>query len=115
MRYLAKSKEHRWDADDLLTDVIERNKQLWVLLAPEGTVIDSVVLTEITNYPQCREANVFMVSGKMTVLEDWREITQELVDWAAQKGCHYISTMARKGSVKAMGWEQRQTYIVKGI
>jgi len=114
-RYLVKSKEHRWNADDLLADVQEGDKQLWVVMNPQAPTIDSVVMTEIVNYPQCREANVFMVSGKMTTLEDWREITQELVDWAAQKGCHYISSMARRGSEKAMGWESRQTYIVKGI
>lgn len=113
-RYFAKSKEHRWNANDLLTAVLERNMQLWVIPTTEGG-IETVVLTEILNYPQVRECNVFMISGKMTARDDWREVVEEVVEWAAAKGCHYISSMARKGSEKAMGWNVRQTYIVRAI
>lgn len=112
-RYLTKSKEHRWNADDLLNAVTERDMQLWVIPADEG--LETVVLTEITNYPRVRECNVFMISGKMTARDDWREVVEEVVEWAATQGCHYISSMARKGSEKAMGWEVRQTYIVRTI
>jgi hypothetical protein len=112
-RYFEKSKEHRWNADDLLAAVLERDMQLWVIL--DGADIETVVLTEILNYPRVRECNVFMISGKMTAREDWREVVQEVVEWAATQGCHYISSMARKGSEKAMGWETRQTYITRAI
>lgn len=112
-RYFAKSKEHRWNADDLLQAVLERDMQLWVIPAEEG--IETVVLTEILNYPRVRECNVFMISGKMTARDDWREVVEEVVEWAAASGCHYISSMARKGSEKAMGWGVRQTYIVRAI
>lgn len=112
-RYFKKSKEHRWNADDLLKAVLERDMQLWVI-APGG-VVETVVLTEITNYPRVRECNVFMISGNMTARDDWRDCVEEVVQWAAERGCHYISSMARKGSEKAMGWEVRQTYIVRAI
>lgn len=112
-RYLEKSKEHRWNAQDLLAAVLERDMQLWVIDTEEG--IETVVLTEILNYPRVRECNVFMISGKMTARDDWREVVEEVVAWAAASGCHYISSMARKGSEKVMGWETRQTYIVRTI
>jgi len=62
-----------------------------------------------------RECNVFMISGRMTARDDWRECVEEVVSWAANAGCHYISSMARKGSAKVMGWDIRQTYIVRAI
>lgn len=112
-QYFAKSKEHRYNADDLLNAVLDRDMQLWVIDNDEG--IETVVLTEILNYPRVRECNVFMISGKMTAREDWKEVVEEVVQWAAAQGCHYISSMARRGSEKAMGWETRQTYIVRTI
>lgn len=112
-QYFKKSGEHRWNADDLLAAVLERDMQLWVIDTPEG--IETVVLTEIFNYPRVRECNVFMISGKMTDRDDWRDVVEEVVAWAAASGCHYISSMARKGSAKAMGWDLRQTYIVRAI
>lgn len=112
-RYFEKSKEHRWNADDLLNALLDRNMQLWVIDNDDG--IETVVITEILNYPRVRECNVFMISGKMTARDDWREVVEEVVEWAAAQGCHYISSMARKGSEKAMGWDVRQTYIVRTI
>lgn len=112
-RYFQKSKEHRWNADDLLKAVLERDMQLWAIDTPEG--VETVVLTEILNYPRVRECNVFMISGKMTARDDWRDVVQDVVEWAAAQGCHYISSMARKGSAKAMGWELRQAYIVRAV
>ena len=112
-RYLRKSKEHRWNAADLLTAVVERDMQLWVVEA--SGEIDTVVLTQINNYPRIRECNVFMVSGKMTARDDWRDIVGEMVTWAMQSGCHYITSMARRGSAKVMGWDERQIYIVRAL
>lgn len=112
-RYFKKSKEHRWNADDLKHAVLERDMQLWVI--EEQGEVETVVLTELLNYPRVRECNVFMISGKMTARDDWRDCVEEVVAWAAESGCHYITSMARKGSEKAMGWEVRQTYIVRAI
>ena len=112
-QYFRKSGEHRWEAADLKQSVLDRDMQLWVIDTPEG--VETVVLTELLNYPRCRECNVFMISGKMTVRDDWREAVEEVVRWAAGSGCHYISSMARKGSAKAMGWDLRQTYIVRTL
>lgn len=112
-QYFKKSEEHRWNANDLKTAVLERNMQLWIIETAEG--IETVVLTELLNYPRVRECNVFMISGKMTARDDWRDCVEEVVVWAAAQGCHYISSMARRGSAKAMGWDVRQTYIVRAL
>lgn len=112
-RWLDKAKEHRWNTNDIKDAISERNMQLWA--AEKDGHISTIVLTEILNYPRVRECNVFMVSGEMTVRDDWREVVDEVVEWAATQGCHYISSMARKGSEKVMGWGVRQTYIVRAI
>jgi hypothetical protein len=113
-RMLDKTREHRYNAADILQTIIDRDRQLWLVIDDEGKMT-CVVITEIINYPQVRECNVFMVSGNMTTLEGWREVVEKVVEWAAESGCHYVSSMARRGSMKAMGWEDRQTYIVRGI
>lgn len=110
-RFLAKSKEHRWDASDIYNDLVEHDKQLWVSF--KGDDVGTFVITEIINYPRCRECNVFMVCGELQA--DWRESTETLVEWAAAQGCHYFSATARPGFTRLLGWETRQTYIVRGV
>lgn len=110
-RYLAKAKEHRWEPQDILAMLLERDMQLWVV--HNGADILTVVLTQIYNFPRARECNIFMVSGELQ--DDWRETVDELVRWAAEQGCHYVSAMARKGFAKAVGWDERQVYVVRAI
>lgn len=111
--FIDKAKEHRFETSDILRSIIDRDRQLWIVT--DDGALTTVVITEIINYPRCRECNVFMVSGNMTTLDQWRDIVEKVVEWAAESGCHYVSSMARRGSMKAMGWEDRQTYIVRGI
>ena len=106
--WLDKSKEHRWEASDILTMLNDSELQLWVI---HDDGIRTIVLTQLLNYPRCRECNIYMVSGELT--DDWREHCDSLVTWAEAQGCHYVTAMARKGFAKAMGWDERQTYIVR--
>lgn len=108
--WLEKSGEHRWSANDILSMLEEQDMQLWVTT---GGRLTTIVLTQIINYPQCRECNIFVVSG--TLQDDWRACVDDLVTWAAESGCHYISAMARPGFAKAVGWGKRETYIVRAI
>lgn len=107
--WLEKAKEHRWEAQDILTMIVESDLQLWIIFDHDR--VKTVVLTQILNYPRCRECNIFMVSGELT--DDWRQHVESLVTWAEESGCHFVSAMARKGFAKAMGWDERQTYIVR--
>ena len=107
--WLDKSKEHRWEASDILSMLNDNELQLWVI--HDDAAPTTAVLTQILNYPRCRECNIFMVSGELT--DDWREHCDSLVTWAELQGCHFVSAMARKGFAKAMGWDERQTYIVR--
>lgn len=110
-RYLAKSKEHRWGAMDILDMLLERDMQLWIV--HDDVDVKTVVLTQVHNFPRVRECCIFMVSGELQ--DDWRETVDELVVWAAGQGCHYVSAMARKGFAKVVGWDERQTYVVRAI
>lgn len=111
MRYLDKSREHRWNAVDIKDMLLERDLQLWLI--HNGDAIKTVVLTQLVNYPRVRECNIFMVCGEL--LDDWRECNEYLLSWAAEHGCHYASAMARKGFAKAVGWDERQVYVVRAL
>lgn len=110
-RFIEKTGEHRWNLEDIKKAILERDMQLWAI-ENEG-LISTVIITEIINYPRVRECSVFMVSGSRA--DDWRDSVQEMVVWAAEQGCHYISTMARPGFAKAMDWDKRQIYTVRAI
>lgn len=105
---LGKAKEHRWIPADIWYRLMEDTLQLWLIKEDER--IKTIVLTELIVYPRAKECNVFMVSGEL--LDDWRNDLDNLLKWAKDFGYEYASSMARKGFAKAVGWEQRQTYIV---
>lgn len=107
--WLDKAKEHRWETSDILSMLNDNELQLWVIV--DDNTVKTTVLTQILNYPRCRECNIFMVSGELT--DDWRAHCDSLVTWAELQGCHYVTAMARKGFAKRMGWDERQTYIVR--
>lgn len=106
----AKSKEHRYNAEDIKRMLTARDLQLWMV---EGDGYPKLmIITQIVNYPQARECNIFMVCGTMP--DDWHDILASLKKWAACAGCQYISAMARKGwaKYKFAGWDVRETYVV---
>lgn len=109
-RCLNKAREHRWNTQDILTLIMDRKLQLFVVEDWQGLV--SVVLTEILVFPRCKEMNVFMWCGKFH--EDWAEHTEQLAQWAKTMGCSTMTAMARRGFSKAMPqWDERQTYVVR--
>jgi hypothetical protein len=110
-RCLNKAKEHRWSTDDILTLVMDRKLQLFVV--EDWDKLVSVVLTEVLVYPRCKELGVFMWCGEFH--EDWLGHTEQLAQWAKAMGCSTMSSMARRGFSRAMPnyWDERQTYVVR--
>lgn len=110
VRCLNKAKEHRWDADDILTLLMDRKLQLFIVAGWGG--ITSVVLTEILVYPRCKELGLFMWCGELH--ESWEQHGEQLAQWARSMGCSTMSAMARRGfATKLPHWDERQTYIVR--
>lgn len=109
VRCFNKAREHRWDADDILTLIMDRKLQLFIVENEHG--IESVVLTEILVYPRCKELNIFMFCGRFH--EGWEHHTEQLAQWAKGMGCSTMSATARRGFTKMPIWDSRQTYIVR--
>lgn len=107
-RALTKVKDHRYEPEDIRDALKERGMQLWVAL--EGTDLAAILVTQILNFPRCRECDLFIWSGRMT--DDWREHLKTVEEWAAAQGCHYMGTHSRLGSAKFVGYEKGllQTY-----
>lgn len=112
-RCFAKAKEHRWNSGDVLHLLMNRDLQLWCYYEPGVDLPIYIVLTELINYPRCRECNIFMVCGELH--DDWRDDVENVVEWARLNGCQWVTAMARPGFAKAVGWERRQTYVVRGL
>ena len=96
-------------ASDMLEDLM--NDQLWLLtgIDEQGDLAGVLVAEEIV-HPQKKELYVHAwatVTGYG--FDDWVEpFEQSLLEIAQDTGCHYISTMCRKGLAKKMstkrGW-----------
>ena len=111
VKCLQKAKEHRVDADDIRAMLAARDLQLWIVL--EDKKIKTVVITEIHEYPKAKECLIFLASGEYP--EDWAEITDGVIAWAKSMGCTHMGANMRRGLVKRMGWEERQTYCMRVI
>lgn len=108
---LQKSREHRYNLEDIHHYLCQNDLQAWLVV--EDKAIKCLVITEIRIYPRAKEAVLFMASGEYP--DNWSEITDELLRWAQSLGCSHFSAYMRRGLLKRMGWDERQTYCVRGL
>ena len=92
--------------------IADRDLQLWLVLTDDNQ-IKIVVITQIVHYPRATEGIVFMASGEYP--DDWAQITDYLLIWAKSMGCTHMSAYMRRGLLKRMGWDDRQTYSVRAL
>lgn len=67
-------------------------------------VKDSVVITELSTYPQGKVLNIFIGGGNA---DDLMEVLEPLRAWGKTLGCSHVSFLGRKGWNKlltARGW-----------
>ena len=110
--------------EQLASDMLEplMNDELWLLagIDEQGDLAGVLVAEEIV-HPQKKELYVHAwatVTGYG--FDDWVEpFEQSLLEIAQDTGCHYISTMCRKGLAKKMstkrGWIDTHSVISKLI
>jgi len=107
-------------ASDMLEDLM--NDQLWLLtgIDEQGNLAGVLVAEEIV-HPQKKELFVHAWATQTGYgFDDWVELfEQSLLEIAYDTGCHYISTMCRKGLAKKMstkrGWIDSHSVISKLI
>ena len=107
-------------ASDMLEDLM--NDELWLLagIDEQGDLAGVLVAEEIV-HPQKKELFVHAWATQTGYgFDDWVEpFEQSLLEIAQDNGCHYISTMCRKGLAKKMsekrGWIDTHSVISKLI
>ena len=107
-------------ASDMLEDLM--NDQLWLLagIDEQGDLAGVLVAEEVV-HPQKKELYVHAWATQTGYgFDDWVEpFEQSLLEIATDTGCHYISTMCRKGLAKKMstkrGWIDTHSVISKLI
>ena len=107
-------------ASDMLQDLM--NDLLWLLagIDEQGDLAGVIVAEEIV-HPQKKELYVHAwatVTGYG--FDDWVELFEEsLMQIAQDSGCHYISSMCRKGLAKKMttkrDWSDKYSVICKPV
>ena len=110
--------------EQIASDMLEAlmNAELWLLtgIAEQGDLAGVLVAEEIV-HPQKKELYVHAwatVTGYG--FDDWVEpFEQSLLEIAQDTGCHYISSMCRKGLAKKMttqrGWSDKYSVICKPV
>lgn len=108
----------------LASDMLEQlmNDELWLLsgIDEQGDLAGVLVAEEIV-HPQKKELYVHAwatVTGYG--FDDWVDLfEQSLLEIANDTGCHYISSMCRKGLAKKMttqrGWNDKYSVITKPV
>lgn len=75
------------DVEDVFQGILAGQFQMW---AGE----DSIIITEILEYPKLRGLHFFLVGGN---LEELQEMEMTVIDWARANGCARATTAGRVG------------------
>ena len=107
-------------ASDMLQPLM--NDELWLLagIDEQGDLAGVIVAEEIV-HPQKKELYVHAWATQTGYgFDDWVDLfEQSLLDIAQDTGCHYISSMCRKGLAKKMttkrDWSDKYSVICKPV
>lgn len=110
-RVLAKVKEYRWEPEDVLRCLQDRDMQLWVSV--DDKALCAMLITQLVRWPRCLECSLFMWAGRIT--DDSLEQLETVEQWAREQGCHYMSTLSRPGSAKFVGYNKGLIHTYKGL
>lgn len=80
---------------EIMTDVMDRTKQLWGVQAGEKTV--GFLLTEISDRQKGRTMCVWGAAGTAEDVEHLAPIYTTLETWAREIGCTVVEVRGRKG------------------
>ena len=83
---------------DVCADLRQGKAQLWV--AGDGEVIDGIVVTTVTQYPQRKECFIWLLAGERGSAYSWPRINEmlgEIETWAKALDCDLVSLEGRSG------------------
>jgi len=95
--------------EDVLTGIEDGTFQLWA-----GQ--DSVIVTQIHDYPQKRLLCIFLAAG---VMEELQDMLPDVLDWARQAGCAGAFLNGRLGWMRSFlkdeGWQVQSVTMAKEL
>lgn len=105
--------KYRYLPEDIYKFLLDREMQLWVW---KKQTIEACCVTEITNYPRKKYAQIRIGCGRNR--KDWQQCVLTLEEWAKSEKCDGIESIAREGWWKAFyrflkGWEKTHIFIEK--
>jgi len=88
--------------DDIKDAILEDYAQLW-------NGINSVIVTEIINYPHKKECRIWLAAGDKHELT--KEMLPEVEKWAKIQNCTTVSVVGRKGWMRVLK-DYKQPHII---
>lgn len=99
---------------DVYKFLAEGRGRLWVSWDRKVREFDAAGVTEIIQYPRCRECRVWLLAGKN--MRAWvRELCEMVEAYASFEGCNHLATSGRRGWVKASGFKQVGFDLIKRL
>lgn len=93
--------EYRYEPEDILDAIRERDMQLWIAV---DTGLKAILITQLVCYPRVKECELFLWSGERT--PDWEDHLARIEQWAREQGCHYMSSLSRPGTAKVTNYRK---------
>lgn len=104
----------RYTAEDVRVTLNTGRLQLWLVM--DAHLVVAACVTEVVNFPLCREMNILMMTG--SGVETWLDLLDNLEKFAIAEGCVRITGKARCGwsrLTRAKGYRKTHEYIEKDL
>jgi hypothetical protein len=99
---------------DIYKLLIEGRGRLWVSWDRQTREFEAAAVTEIIQYPRCRECRVWLVGGRN--MRAWSQEFQEMVEgYARGAGCDHMASSGRRGAVRVAGYKQVGFDLIKRL
>jgi hypothetical protein len=86
---------------DVLSSLAKGDAKLWISWNDEERAAEAAMVTEILQFPRCRECHVTIIGGRNK--QAWLEpFFETLETYARAQGCTQMSGMGRKGWERVM-------------
>ena len=106
----------RFEPADVLGRLYEGTAKLWVSWNADQRAIEAAAVTEIVQFPRCRELRIWLVGGRN--MRAWVYEMRDMIEaYARAHDCRYMSGAMRRGWVRVggPGWHETGSMFEKEL
>lgn len=105
----------RFSVQDVLQQILNGRLRLWVSYDQQKHEFEMAAVTEVIQWPQCRELKIWLGGGKN--LKMWKDEFVNMIEgYARAEGCQYLTGGGRIGWTRVVpGWHQVGIEIAKKL